>query len=328
MFVNIDEIFFIKKKITQKKLKECISIISNQKNSKIFNIKKIYESCNLKKINFPDEIEKKDIDVIVKTKFNKDYKYINLNKSLILCKESKKIKSTLKKVNYYKINKIKFFPKTYLLRKIVFQKLAKGKIYIPNNLSEFSSSLLSNIAFLVNKLSLRNNSEIKISTYLNHNKFDKKVDKLNSKIIGVFTEFLKKNPKQTIRLSLTHGDFKFEHLFLIRGKLEYIIDWDCIGIRSIFFDVMNFFIPWFQKRSYDYFEIKEYILKFIKKYIPSLHNDIRNKYEVYFSIYGLERYKRIQNGRTTEFNINEAHKRYNNLFKQLGKINNILKISK
>ena len=171
MFVNIDEIFFIKKKITQKKLKKCISIISNQKNSKILNIKEIYESYNLKKINFPHEIKEKDIDVIIKTKFNKDYKYVNLNKSLILCKESKKIKSTLKKVYYYKVDKIKFFPKTYLLRKIVFQKLAKGKIYIPNNLSEFGSSLLSNIAFLVNKLSLRNNSKIKVSTYLNLNKF-------------------------------------------------------------------------------------------------------------------------------------------------------------
>ena len=320
MFVNIDEIFFIKKKITQKKLKKCISIISNQKNSKILNIKEIYESYNLKKINFPHEIKEKDIDVIIKTKFNKDYKYINLNKSLILCKENKKIKSTLKKVYYYKVDKIKFFPKTYLLRKIVFQKLAKGKIYIPNNLSEFDSSLLSNIAFLVNKLSLRNNSKIKVSTYLNLNKFDKKVDKLNSKIISVFTEFLKKNPQETIRLSLTHGDFKFEHLFLIKGKLEYVIDWDCIGVRSIFFDVMNFFIPWFQKRSYDYFEIKEYILKFIKKYIPSLQNDIKNKYEVYFSIYALERYKRIQNARTTKFNINEAHKRYNDLFKKLGLI--------
>lgn len=320
MFVNIDEIFFIKKKITQNKLKKCISIISNQKNSKIINIKRIYESYNLKKINFPPKISEKNIDIVVRTKLNKDYKYINLDKSLILCKENKKIKSTLKKVKYFKVDKIKFFPKTYLLRKTVFQKLARGKIYIPNNLSEFSPSLLNNIAFLVNKLSLRNNSKITVSTYLNLNKFDKKVDKLNSKIISVFTKFLKKNPKETIRLSLTHGDFKFEHLFLIKGKLEYVIDWDCIGIRSIFFDVMNFFIPWFQKRSYDYFETKEYILKFIKKYVPSLQNDIQNNYEVYFSIYALERYKRIQNGRTAEFNIKEANKRYNDLFKQLSTI--------
>ncbi len=319
MFVNIDEIFFIKKNITQKKFKKCISIISNQKNYKIFKIKKIYESNNFKKINFPLKISKKNIDIVIQTKFNKDYKYINLDKSLILYKENKKIKSTLKKVYYYKINKLKFFPKTYILRKIIFQKLAKGKIYIPNNLSEFSKSLLSNVAFLVNKLSLLNNSETKISTYLSQNKFDYKVDKLNSKIISVYTNFLKKDPKQTIRLSLTHGDFKFEHLFLIKGKLEYVIDWDCLGVRSIFFDVMNFFIPWFQRRSYDYFKIKRYILKFIKKYIPNLHNDIKSKYDIYFSIYALERYKRIQNARTAKFNVNQAHKRYNDLFKQLSK---------
>ena len=91
----------------------------------------------------------------------------------------------------------------------------------------------------------------------------------------------------------------------------------CVGIRSIFFDVMNFFIPWFQRRSYDYFEIKKYILKFIKKYTPSLQNDIKNKYDIYFSIYALERYKRIQNGRTKKFDIEDANKRYNNLFKNL-----------
>ena len=317
MFVKIDEIFFIKKNITQKKLKKCISIISNQKNYKILKIKKIYESNNLKKIHLPLKISENNVDIIVKTNFNKDYKYINLNKSLILYKENKKIKSTLKKIYYYKIDKLKFFPKTYVLKKIIFQKLAKGKIYIPNNLSEFNTSLLGNIGFFVNKLSLRNNSEIKISTYLNRHKFNYKVDKLNSKIISVYTNFLKKDPNQTIRLSLTHGDFKFEHFFLIKGKLEYVIDWDCVGIRSIFFDVMNFFIPWFQKRSYNYFQVKRYVLRFIKKYIPNLHNDIKNKYNVYFSIYALERYKRIQNARTAKFNVNQAHKRYNDLFKQL-----------
>ena len=56
----------------------------------------------------------KNIDIVVKTKFNKDYKYINLDKSLILCKENKKVKSTLKKIYHYKINKLKFFPKTYI----------------------------------------------------------------------------------------------------------------------------------------------------------------------------------------------------------------------
>ncbi len=317
MFVNIDENFFIKKQITKKKLKQCISLISNQQNTKNLIIERAYKNNNSKKINFPYGIKEKDIDIVIKTKFNKDYKYINLNKSIVLCKENKKIKSTLKKISKYQLNKIKFFPRTYIFKKIVFQELARGKIHIPNNLSKFSSILLKNIAFVVNKLSTLNNSEIKISNYLNKNKFEKKADKLNSKLIDIFTKFLKKNPEQTIKLSLTHGDFKFEHIFLRKGQLEYVIDWDCIGNRSIFFDLLNFFIPWFQKRSYDYFEIKEYILKFIKKYIPNLKNDINNKYDIYFSFYALERYQRIHNARTTKFNIGKAYKRYNDLFKKI-----------
>ena len=105
--------------------------------------------------------------------------------------------------------------------------------------------------------------------------------------------------------------------FLLKDKLEYVIDWDTVGIRSIFFDVMNFFMPWFTKRSYNYFQIKEYILKFIDDYVPNLQNEIKNKYNIYFSIYALERYKRIHDCRTVEFDVNMAYERYNSLFKNI-----------
>ena len=317
MFVNIDETFFIKEKITQKKLQECILFISNQTNIKKLVIKNAYKNYNLKKFNFPKELNKKDIDIVIKTKFNKDFKYINLDKSKIASKINRKTKSTLKKINYFQLNKVKFFPDTYLLKKIVFQNLAKGKVYLPNDLSEFSSHLLRSVASVVNNLSLQNNSEIKISSYLIHNKFDLKVDNLNHKIINIFIKFLKKHPKDRINLSLTHGDFKFGHLFLIKRKLEYVVDWENVGVRSIFFDLMNFFLPWFERRLYNYSQIKEYILNFIDNYLPFLKNNINNKYDIYFSIYALERYIRIKEARTSKFDIDEAYKRYNFLFKKL-----------
>lgn len=317
MFVNIDETFHIKKNINQNDIQKCVSFISNQKNLKKLIIYNAYKFNNIEIINLPNEINKKDINIIIKTKFNKDYKYINLNKNKIFCETNKKIKFIQKKIDYFQLNKIKFFPKTFISKNFFYQNLAKGKMCRPNDLSGFTPKLLKNIALVVNNLSLRNNSELKISNYLINSKFVKRADHINHKIIDVFNQFLNKNSNQKIKLALTHGDFKFEHLFSIKGKLEYVIDWECVEIRSIFFDLINFFLPWFVRRSYNYLEIKEYILNFVTKYLPILQNNIDNMYDIYFSIYALERYKRIQNGRTSKFDISAAHKRYNLLFKNL-----------
>ena len=129
--------------------------------------------------------------------------------------------------------------------------------------------------------------------------------------------FLKKNQDQNIVTSLTHGDLKFEHLFILDNQLEYVIDWENADIRSIFFDLLNFFIPWFVRRSYNYIQIKEYIFAFIQKYLPDLESLILKKYDLYFSIYGLERYKRMFEVRTIEFDLDAAYKRYHLLLYKL-----------
>ena len=180
-----------------------------------------------------------------------------------------------------------------------------------------------NIAHVIKILSSRNITKIKINNYLFNKKFHKKVDVLNSKIINKFLKLLKKHKNKEINLALTHGDFKFEHLFLIKGRLEYVIDWESVGIRSIFFDLMNFFIPWFVRRKYSYSQIKKYILNFVRIYIPIMQNEINKNYDIYFSIYALERYSRIQDQRTSKFSTKEARIRYNNLFKRFNSITEI-----
>lgn len=320
MFVKINETFFIKKRISQKKLRKCVSFISNQNNSTSKSIKKAYKINNSQIINFPNEINIKDIDIVIRTKFNQDYKYINLNKSKIFFKENIKIKSAQKKIKHFNIEQFKFYPKTYVLKNIVFQDLAKGSIYFPNNLSKFNLGLLQNIAYVIENLSSRYNSSIKISDYIIQNKFEKKIDNLNYEIIYTFAKLLKKQQNKKIKLALTHGDFKFEHLFSIKGDLEYVIDWESTKIRSVFFDLFNFFIPWFEKRSYSYFQLKKYVLNFINNYLPTLQDEIKARYDIYFSIYALERYKRIKDGRTSKFSTIEAHKRFNNLFKKYYRI--------
>ena len=66
---------------------------------------------------------------------------------------------------------------------------------------------------------------------------------------------LKNNKNETFRTSLTHGDFKFEHLFNLDDKLEYVVDWENVNVRSIFFDLLNFFVLWFVHRSFNYLPI-------------------------------------------------------------------------
>ena len=99
--------------------------------------------------------------------------------------------------------------------------------------------------------------------------------------------------------------------------MEYLIDWENVDLRSIFFDLLNFFTPWFVHRSYNYPQIKKYISKFIQNYLPHLQIFIQDKYDLYFAIFAMERYKRIDNARSIEFDINEAYKRYNFIFNKL-----------
>mgnify|MGYP004271777383 CR=1 FL=1 len=80
MFVNIDNTFFIKKKISKKKLQECISFISNQKNLENLVVQNSYKNNISKIITLPYGITNKDVDIVIRTKFNKDYKFVNLNK--------------------------------------------------------------------------------------------------------------------------------------------------------------------------------------------------------------------------------------------------------
>ena len=46
-------------------------------------------------------------------------------------------------------------------------------------------------------------------------------------------------------------------MYFLNNKLEYVIDWENVGIRSIYFDIFNFFTPWFVKRSYKFKKLKK-----------------------------------------------------------------------
>ena len=78
MYVNIDNNYFIKyNKIDEISLKS-IAFIANQKRVKYSVIEKAYEKKDKVNINLPENLLKKNIDIIVKRNFKSDFKFINI----------------------------------------------------------------------------------------------------------------------------------------------------------------------------------------------------------------------------------------------------------
>tara|TARA_Y100000768_G_C23912033_1_gene650467 strand:+ start:283 stop:1251 length:969 start_codon:yes stop_codon:yes gene_type:complete len=315
-FIKINEEFLIKKDIKDKNLNECINFVVNQRSIQISKIKKNYSESISKIINFPKNIRDGQVDMVIKSRFNNGYRFINFKKSIIFYKY-KNSDLNFKKIKRYQLNNIKFFPNTYLSNGLVFQRLAKGVYHRPEKISGFKHNLLINISKVIKKLSSLKKEEVKVSSYIKKMKFLKSTDKLNLKIINDFILIINKNKNEKIKLSLTHGDFKFEHLFIANNQLECLVDWENVGLRTIFFDLLNFFVPWFAQRSYDYVQIKNFLLKYIKNFLPNMSNFIKDKYDLYFALFALERYLRIYEKKNLRFNKVKAYKRYNNLFKNL-----------
>ena len=70
-------------------------------------------------------------------------------------------------------------------------------------------------------------------------------------------------------------------------------------------------------RSYNYTDIKEFILKFSQNYLSNHFDYIKDNYDLYFSIFVLERYARIECKKNFKFNKNKAYHRFELLFKNL-----------
>tara|TARA_B100000242_G_C43046580_1_gene488572 strand:+ start:1798 stop:2775 length:978 start_codon:yes stop_codon:yes gene_type:complete len=317
-FRRINNTYFVKEGISGELLDKCFDFIVNQNNYNKNDIEFAFRKNNLNLIKFSD-IFYNEVDIIIKTKLNNDFKFINISKSLIFSKYNLLDDKFIDKINKYKLDDIKFFPKTYISKNTIFQELARGNIFLPNRLIDLKKNLLSKIAIVINDLSSRNIQSIYVSDLLSKFKLSQIDDPINFKILNKFVLALNKYNKEKIKIALTHGDLKFEHLFFHNNQLEFVIDWENVNKRSIFFDTINFFTPWFVKREYNYLEIKNFIIKFIEEYLPNLRDDIKNKFNIYFLIFALERYMRMYESRSVEFDLGEAFKRYHALFKNLSK---------
>lgn len=320
MFVKINKNFFINSNITLKKLNKCINYVVNQTGIKKNIINNIYKKKKYINIKLPKKIKRNEIDILIKTNIIKDYKFINLKKNIIFSWYRKKTNLYAIKIKKFKLNQIKFFPKTSCSNNIIYQNLSNGyPIKLPKKISNFNSSIFINISDVILNLSKKNNQKTTIKKYLKKFKFSYSEDQLNSQKIKYFLKVLNKYQNNFIQTSLTHGDFKHEHLFIKNKKLDSVIDWEDVGQRSIFFDLMNFIIPWLVFKSYNYIKIKNFIIKFTKKYLPKLKKIIINNYEIYLFIFALERYKRIKDNKKIFNNheINNAYKRYDIIFKDL-----------
>ena len=263
------------------------------------------------------KVYNKKVDIIIKTKFNNDHKFINLKKSILFYEHNDLIGLEIDKIKQFNLNKINFFPITYVDDGLIIQQLAVGNFFRPENLSDFNSYLLKNITKVINVFSSLNYRKTKVTSYLKSLEISNIKNSLTSKIIKTFILKLENYNEDILNMSLTHGDFKFEHLFTLDNELEYLIDWESVDVRSIYFDLFNFFVPWFVHRSHSYADIKEFILKFTQNYLSNHFDYIKDKYDLYFSVFVLERYARIESKKNFKFNRNKAYNRFELLFKNL-----------
>lgn len=315
-FKSVNDEFLIRNSISDELLDKCFTFVINQRCIERTKVEEAYKKNISLSIEFPQNIKDEGVDVVIKSKFNNNDKFVNLNKSVIFY-EYKNSGLRIEKVKKLQLGNIKFFPQTHVSGDLIFQQLAKGIYFRPEKLSELSQNLTNNIAETINILSKLEKNKIKVSNYLDNLKFTETQDSLNFQILNTFILIIKNHKDEEINISLTHGDFKFEHLFTKDNQLEYLIDWENVGLRVIFFDLMNFFIPWFVHRSFNYFQIKDYINQFVKNYLSHLEDCIKEKYDLYFSVFALERYIRINDKKNLEFDKNKAYQRYNILFKSL-----------
>ena len=315
-FKSVSDEFLIRNSISDELLDKCFTFVINQRCIERTKVEEAYKKNISLSIEFPQNIKDEGVDVVIKSKFNNNDKFVNLNKSVIFY-EYKNSGLRIEKVKKLQLSNIKFFPQTHVSGDLIFQQLAKGIYFRPEKFSELSQNLTNNIAETINILSKLEKNKIKVSNYLGNLKFTETQDSLNFQILNTFVLIIENYKDEEINISLTHGDFKFEHLFTKDNQLEYLIDWENVGLRVIFFDLMNFFIPWFVHRSVNYIQIKDYINQFVKNYLPHLEGCIKEKYDLYFSVFALERYIRINDKKNLEFDKDKAYQRYNILFKSL-----------
>jgi thiamine kinase-like enzyme len=315
-FKSVNDEFLIRNSISDELLDKCFTFVNNQRRIERTKIEEAYKKNISQSIKFPQNIRDEGVDVVIKSKFNNNDKFVNLNKSVIFY-EYKNSGLRIEKIKELQLRNIKFFPQTHVSGELIFQQLAKGIYFRPEKMAQLNQNLKSNIAETINVLSKLKKNTIKVSNYISDLKFTETQDPLNFQIINTLFLTIKKHKKEEINISLTHGDFKFEHLFTKDNQLEYLIDWENVGLRIVFFDLMNFFIPWFVHRSFNYIQIKDYINQFIKDYLPHLEDYIKKKYDLYFSVFALERYIRINDKKNLEFDKNKAYRRYNLLFRNL-----------
>ena len=319
MFVKVDDSVYVRRSLSPRLMSNCLAFVERQMGVE----KGILENACRRGIShsllLPKDVHYEDVDIAIKTNFNNDYKFINITKSVLFYQSSSSSSSIMDVIDRFDLSDIYFFPGTYVSGELIYQQLAAGGFYRPETLDDFRSYFLRNLVEVVDVLSCREECEIRISDYLRDCNVISTADHLNIDIIKIFYSVLQKSKQQYFFMSLSHGDLKFEHIATLDGRLEYVIDWENVGVRSMFFDLLNYFVPWFQYRSYGYLQIKEYIFQFIQSYIPGLFHRLSDNYDIYFSLFVLERYIRIRQARSDDFDLDAAYKRYNLLFLNMAK---------
>ena len=188
-----------------------------------------------------------------------------------------------------------------------FTRLADGVSVIPSNWENLYTIYfpkINNALLALAKLSKFNTvNSLEYANLLVDQIYIKLEDvKCNQKIsdsIGILASRSLTRLKQEgldIITGLSHGDLKFDHIFLFQSSLK-IIDWETVSIRSLMFDTINLVAPWISRRPELAYGLEDFLIRSTSELLQPIElvSDLwlDEIIDTYVQVYILERIKRV-----------------------------------
>ena len=82
-FKSVSDEFLIRNSISDELLDKCFTFVINQRCIERTKVEEAYKKNISLSIEFPQNIKDEGVDVVIKSKFNNNDKFVNLNKSVI-----------------------------------------------------------------------------------------------------------------------------------------------------------------------------------------------------------------------------------------------------
>jgi thiamine kinase-like enzyme len=231
----------------------------------------------------------------------------------------------------YNLFSISIFP-YFISNQGIKSRFCEGANSIPRNKEQIESYPFEEVWNCIE--SYQSGTEVLKSAelYLNHTigRIEIELEKLqitHKRLVWDIYTTIYKNIKKIqlkelmIRCALTHGDLKFEHIFVQNTKITSIIDWETLGVRSKYFDYYNLILPWM---SHQHSPASSTLFDTRLRELTSTHKHFKHFYEdrdaeyIYLQFYLLERLLRIFENKNSGYDKQNGINRFIKLSKFIG----------